>query len=71
MRQETQHFDQVKASIEVVTAGTGQTGLSPTVAIQRISDGQWLANGGGSWAAGFATNPLVETDINNLPGHYE
>lgn len=70
MRQETQHWDQVRATLEIVVAGTGQTGLSPTVAILRLSDNLWLQAGGGSWGASIATNTLTEVSSSNLPGLY-
>ena len=60
MRHETQRWDKITAYAEIVIAGAGQTGKSPTVAIKRLSDNQWLASGGGSWAAGFATNTMGE-----------
>lgn len=71
MRHETQPYDKVRATLEIVSAGQGQTGLTPTVAIRRLSDNQWLQAGGGSWGAGFATNNMVEPDATNLPGLYQ
>lgn len=71
MRYTRQSWKAVTARLELVVGGFGQTGLNPTVAIQRLSDSQWLAAGGGSWAPGFATNPLVEIDAANQPGMYE
>lgn len=64
-------WNRIRVSLEVVAAGVGQTGLTPTVAIQRLSDGYWLASGGASWAVGVATNPMVEVSAGNLPGLYE
>lgn len=71
MRHEIQRYSSVRAAVEIVTAGIGQTGKSPTVAIQDLDSGDWLQNGGGSWAAGFATNALSELDATNLAGFYE
>ena len=71
MRHEIQHWDAIRASLELVVAGMGQTGLSPLVGIQRRSDGRWLANGGGSWQVAFATNTMTEPDATNQPGAYE
>jgi hypothetical protein len=71
MRHETPQFDQIFAHLEVVIAGVGQAGLAPVCSIQRVNDGFWLAAGGLSFAAPFATNPLVEPDAVNLPGKYE
>lgn len=70
MRQETQHWNQIKATLEVVAAGDGLTGLIPAVAIMRVSDGLWLQAGGASWGAGVATNNLLPVDAANLPGVY-
>lgn len=71
MRHESQPYDQVRATLEIVSAGQGQTGLVPTVAIRRLSDNLWLQAGGGSWGAGFATNNMVALDATNLPGYYQ
>lgn len=70
MRQENHHWDAIRTSYERISAGAGVISLTPTVAIQRLSDGNWLANGGGSWAAGYAVNTMSETDSTNLPGRY-
>jgi len=71
MRHEAQHWDRIRATVEMVRPmGNGLTGLTPVVTIQRLSDGQFLANGGASWAAGVATNNMVEVSSSNLPGLY-
>jgi hypothetical protein len=61
-----QHWNAIRAAYDF-----GAAGLAPTCAIQRRSDGQWLQAGGGSWGAGYATNPMVEVDGTNLIGVYE
>jgi hypothetical protein len=71
MRQDTQPWDQIRATLEIVSAGIGRDGHAPTVAIQRISDGQWLQAGGGSWGGTFATNAMNEVSSTNLPGLYD
>ena len=71
MRHENQRWNAIRATMEVVVGGAGMTGLTPTVGIQRISDGQWLANGGGSWAAPFAVNNMVPVDATNAAGLYQ
>ena len=71
MRHETQRYDSVKATVEINVAGVGQTGLTPTVAVQDISTGNWLQSGGGSWDGAFATNNMTAVDGTNLPGLYE
>lgn len=70
MRHETQQWDRVRATLSLVSSGSGTTGKSPTVAIQRIADGQWLQSGGGSWGGTFATNTMPEVDATDLPGLY-
>lgn len=70
MRHETQHWDQIRALLEVVSAGEGQTGLSPTVSIVRLSDGKWLQVGGLTWGVSAATLSMSEPDPVNLPGVY-
>lgn len=71
MRHETQRWDLISVSFEAVAGGVGDAGLTPTVAIQRKSDGLYLQSGGGSWGAGFATNNMTEVDASNQPGLYE
>lgn len=70
MRHETQHWDQIRALLEVVSAGEGLTGLAPTVSIARFSDGQWLQVGGTTWGPAPASLTMVELDSSNLPGVY-
>lgn len=71
MRFAVQPWDSVVARLDVIAAGAGVAGLAPTVAIQRLSDAQWLAAGGGAWGAGFAVNNMVAIDAVNQPGMYE
>ncbi len=73
MRQETHSWDDVRVTAEIVSAGVGQTGLSPTVTVQRIDTGEYLNNGGTLWVPGgpAPTNPMVEVDATDLPGLYE
>lgn len=71
MRHENQIFGSLKARAEIVVAGVGVAGAAPTVGVQRVADGNWLAAGGGGWAAGFATNPMAAVDAVNMPGLYE
>lgn len=66
-----QTWGAIVARLELVIAGVGQTGLNPTVAIQRLADSQWLQAGGGAWGAGFAVNNMVQVDAANQPGLYE
>ena len=71
MRTATFYGTTLTCRLEVVVLGVGSTGLAPTVAVQRLSDGLWLQAGGGSWGAGVATNPMVEASAANMPGLYE
>tara|TARA_R110002126_G_scaffold43113_5_gene123818 strand:+ start:399 stop:1385 length:987 start_codon:yes stop_codon:yes gene_type:complete len=68
MRQETQHWDNIRIGVELVIAGVGQTGLSPTVRIRRTSDGQWWS--GAAWGGTATDVAMVETDVTDLPGFY-
>jgi hypothetical protein len=70
MRQENQQRDKVRATVEISSAGSGQTGLSPTVIIKRVSDGQYYDAVGGSFAVGVVTNSMLEYDSVNVPGVY-
>jgi len=70
MRHETQHWDQIQALLEVVSAGEGQTGLTPTVSVVRLSDGLWLQVGGLTWGGSPASLAMSEPDSANLPGVY-
>lgn len=67
----TQSWNKIKAVMPIISSGVGQTGLTPTVAIQRLSDSKWLAVGGGSWGNSYAENDMDEVDDTNLPGLYE
>jgi hypothetical protein len=72
MRHENQPWNQITATIEIVVAGVAQTGgAAVQCSIKRRSDGQFLANGGGSWAAGYAQNLMAEVDAANTPGLYQ
>lgn len=71
MRFAQQPWNAIVARLDITVAGVGSTGKSPTVAVRRVSDGQWLQSGGGSWGAGLATNAMTEVDSVNLPGLYE
>jgi hypothetical protein len=73
MRHETHRWNNVKATAEIVSAGVGQAGLTPVVAIQRIDTGDYLAAGGGSWVPGgpAPTNPMAAVDAADQPGLYE
>lgn len=66
--------ENVRLVLSVVTAGAGVTGLTPTAAIRRQSDGFWF-NGTISaptdpFASAHATNAMAALDATNLPGMY-
>lgn len=67
MRQESQQWNVLRAYVEVISAGAGVTGLSPTVEIQRIADGLWWD--GATWAA--SPTALSMTAHANLAGVYQ
>ena len=69
MRSETQRWNRIKATLEIVLGGTGQTGLSPTARIYRISDGKWWD--GGAWAASPVDVAMPQTSALNLAGIYQ
>ena len=70
-RHERQPWNRIKATTEIVVAGVAVTGHTVQCAIKRKSDGRFLANGGGSWAAGYAQNTMAEVDAGNTPGLYQ
>ena len=74
MRQETQHWNKILAMVEILLGGSGQTGLSPSVAIKRVSDGLWLNAAGTGWTAttpsGGSVHTMAELDATDLPGVY-
>jgi|10_taG_2_1085330.scaffolds.fasta_scaffold50432_2 hypothetical protein len=71
MRQETQHWDSIRALLEVVLAGAGVTGLTVTATVLRLSDSQWWREGGVGWTGAPFPNAVAEKDAVNLPGLYE
>jgi hypothetical protein len=69
MRHETQRWNLIKAVVEIVTAGAGLTGKSPTAFIRRTSDGTYL-QGGFTWDVAAVAHSLTAVDAANLPGLY-
>lgn len=65
-----QKWNKIRGVLNLIPGGVGITGKTPTVAILRENDSNWLQNGGGSWGAGFATNDMTEVDATNLQGVY-
>lgn len=70
MRFEVQAHDAIKATFEAVSAGADVTGLSPTVRIQRLSDGMYWNDGGGAWQVGLPADATMVA-VTNFPGLYE
>lgn len=69
MRHETQVWNKVRLSCEVVDLGVGQTGKTVNATLKRSSDNLWLQSGGG-WGASPSTLTLTAVDATNLPGLY-
>lgn len=69
MRHETQVWNQVRLTLEIVDLGVGQTGKTVNALLKRISDGKWLQSGG-TWGASPSTLTLTAADAVNLPGLY-
>lgn len=70
MRHEAQQRDKIHATIEVVVAGAGQTGLSPTVVLKRVTDGFYWNAVGVVFAAPVVTNAVPEVDATDQAGLY-
>jgi len=56
--------------LDIISAGVGAAGESPTAAVLRRSDGKWFDVSDGSWNATIVENAMVETDVTNFPGRY-
>jgi len=56
--------------LEILASGIGQTNESPTVAIQRQSDGQWLDIATSAFVPTIQEAALTELDQATLPGLY-
>jgi len=59
-----------RITLDVVTAGAGVIGQSPTFAIQRLADGKWFQASDGTWQPTIVENAGTQTDSTNLPGRY-
>lgn len=60
----------VRLYLDLISAGAGVISQSPTIAIQRRTDGQWFQVSDGSWQPTIVENPMSQTDSTNLPGRY-
>jgi len=60
----------VRLFLDIIAAGAGVIGQSPTTAIQRKADGMWLEQSSGTWVPTPVGNPMTQTDSVNLPGRY-
>lgn len=56
--------------MDIIAAGAGVIGQSPTVAIQRRADDMWFQVSDGAWVATKVENPMTELNVANLPGRY-
>lgn len=70
MRHEVQQRDKIHVKVEIVQSGAGQTGLTPTAVLKRVSDGLFWDASGGSFGATAVSNPMTEVDATDLPGYY-
>ena len=70
MRSETQPWDDIRITAEIVDDGTGVTGLTVECYVRRTLDGDYLQDGGGGWGASPDALAMTEVDSSNLPGLY-
>ena len=71
MRSETQRYNELIASLEVVHAGVGVANLQPTCSILRISDSQWYNSAGNLFnSATPVVLAMSQVDATNIPGVY-
>lgn len=68
MRQETQQRDKIIVLVEIISAGTGLTGLSPIAVLKRVSDGKFWS--GSAWQVASANLAMTEVDDTDQPGLY-
>lgn len=74
MRHERQPKNKLTLSLEIVSAGVGQTGLAATTffVLQRLNDSLYYNRGTGTWdAAPPPANLLDEVHATRFPGLYE
>ena len=69
MRHEVQQRDKIRVSAEIVFAGVGYTGLSPTASLKRVADDMYWD--GSAWSGSYVTFALSEVDATNQPGVYQ
>ena len=62
--------DALTLYFEIFRNNVGQTGESPTVAIQKKSSGEWLNDAKDAWQAGYNDIALSEASSADLPGIY-
>jgi len=62
--------DTVRLYLDIISAGAGVISQSPTIAIQRLSDGKWFQASDGTWQSTIVENDMTQTDVTNLPGRY-
>lgn len=63
----------VNLDLTIEASGVGQTGETPTIVIQRLSDSLYYDDqlaSGSRFAAAYADNSMSEVDDTNLPGLY-
>ena len=60
----------VRLYLDIIDAGAGVIAQIPTIAIQRIADGNWFQVSDGLWVSTKVENVMTETSSANLPGRY-
>ena len=62
--------DTVRLYMDLVLAGAGAIGQTPTMAIQRVADGKWFQASDETWQTTIVENSMIQLDSVNLPGRY-
>ena len=60
----------VRLFLDIVAAGAGVPGQTPSIAIQRRIDSQWFQVSDGLFVPTKVENPMTATSAANLPGRY-
>lgn len=62
--------DDITLYLQIFKNNVGQTGETPTIAIQKKSTGEWLNSTLDGWQVGYNDISMSEVDATNLPGVY-
>lgn len=55
---------------DLIASGVGATAQTPTLALQRKSDGMWFKASDNTWQVGIENNPMTELDAIDMAGRY-